>query len=123
LRLAIEPGAQPDRIDQYAQHRDLYRQEPQISLEQVFFSAPPANPAEMLTRLRRGEALVDEVLATSPIGLRMTKEGLGHSIDAPSLEAAIAMENRNQLMCAASEDFKEGLAAFLEKRPPNYAGS
>ena len=69
-----------------------------------------------------GEALVAELLATSPIGLRMTKEGLGFALDAPSLEAAIALENRNQLMCAASDDFKEGLAAFLEKRPPNYAG-
>lgn len=69
-----------------------------------------------------GEALVAEMLATSPIGLRMTKEGLGFAIDAPGLEAAIAMENRNQLMCAASDDFKEGLAAFLEKRPPRYAG-
>ena len=68
-----------------------------------------------------GEALVAEMLAASPIGLRMTKEGLGFSIDAPSLEAAIAMENRNQLMCAASDDFKEGLAAFLEKRPPRYS--
>lgn len=69
-----------------------------------------------------GQNLVDEMLRTSPIGLRMTKEGLGFAIDAPSLEAAIAMENRNQLMCAASDDFKEGLAAFLERRPPVYAG-
>ncbi len=69
-----------------------------------------------------GEALVAELLAASPIGLRMTKEGLGHAIDAPSLEAAMAIENRNQLMCAASDDFKEGLAAFLEKRPPRYSG-
>lgn len=67
-----------------------------------------------------GEALVAEMLATSPIGLRMTKEGLNFAIDAPSLEAAIALENRNQLMCAASDEFKEGLAAFLEKRAPNY---
>jgi enoyl-CoA hydratase/carnithine racemase len=50
----------------------------------------------------------------------MTKEGLNFAIDAPSLEAAIALENRNQLMCAASDEFKEGLAAFLEKRAPNY---
>jgi enoyl-CoA hydratase/carnithine racemase len=69
-----------------------------------------------------GQNLVDEMLRTSPIGLRMTKEGLGYAIDAPSLEAAIAMENRNQLMCAASDDFKEGLAAFLERRPPVYQG-
>ena len=68
-----------------------------------------------------GEALVAELLAGSPIGLRMTKEGLGFALDAPSLEAAIALENRNQLMCAASDDFKEGLAAFMEKRAPNYS--
>lgn len=69
-----------------------------------------------------GEALVAEMLATSPIGLRMTKEGLAMAIDAPSLEAAMAIENRNQLMCAASDDFREGLAAFLEKRAPVYSG-
>ena len=70
---------------------------------------------------RNEPTVVAEMLATSPIGLRMTKEGLGFAIDAPSLEAAIALENRNQLMCAASDDFKEGMAAFLEKRPPNYS--
>ena len=48
-------------------------------------------------------------------------ERFGLVSHAPSLEAAIALENRNQLMCAASDDFKEGLAAFLEKRPPNYS--
>jgi enoyl-CoA hydratase/carnithine racemase len=70
-----------------------------------------------------GEALVAELLAASPIGLRMTKEGLNFAIDAPSLEAAIALENRNQLMCAASDDFREGMAAFLEKRPPRYSAA
>ena len=43
------------------------------------------------------------------------------SIDAPSLEAAVAMEDRNQILCALGPDFAEGLAAFREKRPPNYA--
>ncbi len=65
---------------------------------------------------------VDAMLAASPMGLRMTKEGLAMAIDAPSLEAAMAIENRNQLMCAASADFREGMAAFLEKRPPVYSG-
>ena len=66
--------------------------------------------------------LVEEMLSTSPIGLRMTKEGLAMAIDAPSLEAAMAIENRNQLMCAASSDFAEGMTAFLEKRPAVYTG-
>lgn len=66
------------------------------------------------------QVYVDEMLGTSPIGLRMTKEGLAMAIDAPSLEAAMAIENRNQLMCAASSDFAEGMKAFLEKRPAVY---
>jgi enoyl-CoA hydratase/carnithine racemase len=65
---------------------------------------------------------IGEMLATSPMGLRMTKEGLAMAIDAPSLEAAMAIENRNQVMCARSEDFAEGMRAFMEKRPPVYKG-
>jgi enoyl-CoA hydratase/carnithine racemase len=66
------------------------------------------------------QVYVDEMMATSPMGLRMTKEGLNMAIDAGSLEAAMAIENRNQLMCSASADFKEGLMAFIEKRKPIY---
>ena len=58
---------------------------------------------------------VEEMLATSRMGLRMTKEGLNFSIDAPSLEAAMAIENRNQLMCSSSKEFKERMTAFVEK--------
>jgi enoyl-CoA hydratase/carnithine racemase len=66
---------------------------------------------------------VDEMLETAPMGLRMTKEGLAMAIDAPSLEAAMAIENRNQTLCARSNDFAEGRRAFLEKRKPVYTNS
>ena len=58
---------------------------------------------------KAGQVFVDEMLATSPMGLRLTKEGLNMSIDAGSLEAAMAIENRNQVLCSGTEDFKEGL--------------
>lgn len=64
---------------------------------------------------------IDDMLTTSPLGLRLTKECLNMSVDAGSLEAAVAMEDRNQILCAQTEDFREGIAAFLEKRPPDYA--
>jgi enoyl-CoA hydratase len=64
--------------------------------------------------------LAQEMLATSPLGLRLTKECLAASIDAGSLEQAIAMEDRNQALCVQSPDLAEGVRAFLEKRPPNY---
>ncbi|MEH6518193.1 MAG: enoyl-CoA hydratase-related protein [Halioglobus sp.] len=65
---------------------------------------------------------VDDMLRTSPMGLRLTKEGLNVAIDSNSLEAVIAMENRNQVLCAQSPDAKEGMAAFMEKREPQYGG-
>jgi enoyl-CoA hydratase/carnithine racemase len=63
---------------------------------------------------------IDDLLHASPMGLRMTKEGLAMGIDANSLEAAMALENRNQLMTAKSPNFAEGMAAFLAKRAPDY---
>jgi enoyl-CoA hydratase/carnithine racemase len=67
-----------------------------------------------------GRALLEDMLAATPLGLRLTKEALNHSIDAQGLEAVIAMEDRNQVICAASDDFSEGINAFLEKRKPRY---
>lgn len=67
------------------------------------------------------EPLIEAMLTTSPMGLRLTKECLRMSIDAPSLEAAVAMEDRNQILCATSPDFGEGIAAFFEKRRPDYS--
>lgn len=69
-----------------------------------------------------GEALVQDLLSTAPIGLRMTKETLGHNIDASCLEAALALEDRTQVLCGQTEDFREGVKAFKEKRPSKYIG-
>jgi len=66
------------------------------------------------------EGYVADMLAASPMGLRLTKEGLNLAIDAPSLEAAMAIENRNQTLCARTGDFAEGMRAFIEKRKPIY---
>lgn len=67
-----------------------------------------------------GETLAQEMLNASPMGLRMTKEGLSLAVDAPSLEAAMAIENRNQTLTAKSPNFAEGMQAFIEKRRPAY---
>lgn len=69
---------------------------------------------------QEAQSLADDMLRNTPLGLRLTKEGLGHAIDAGSLDAVIAMEDRQQVLCSQSSDFREGLAAFLEKRAPIY---
>ena len=66
------------------------------------------------------DALVAELLDTSPMGLRLTKDGLNISVDAPSLEAAMAIEDRQQALVAMTEDASEAVTAFLEKRKPTW---
>ena len=63
---------------------------------------------------------VEDMLHATPLGLRLTKEALNHAIDANGLEAAIAMEDRNQILASSDGDFGEGVRAFLEKRKPVY---
>ncbi len=69
------------------------------------------------------QSYVQDMLRASPMGLRLTKDGLNMAIDAGSLEAAMAIENRNQRMCASTRDAAEGMRAFIEKREPAYTGS
>jgi enoyl-CoA hydratase/carnithine racemase len=59
-------------------------------------------------------------MSASPVGLRLSKECINMSVDAGSMEAVIAMEDRNQVLCSRSEDFEEGIRAFIEKRKPVY---
>jgi enoyl-CoA hydratase/carnithine racemase len=43
-------------------------------------------------------------------------------LNAGSLEAVVAMEDRNQTLCPRDPDFAEGLTSFLEERSPVYRG-
>ena len=67
-----------------------------------------------------GKALADDMVATAPLGLRLTKEAYWANVDAQSLDAAIAMEDRNQILTVANGDLTEGIAAFLDKREPDW---
>jgi enoyl-CoA hydratase len=67
-----------------------------------------------------GRAMAKEILANSPVGVRLTKECLNMSVDAGGLEAVIAMEDRQQILTSTTGDMREGVAAFLEKRSPDY---
>lgn len=67
-----------------------------------------------------GRALADDMIATAPLGLRLTKEAFWANVDAQSLDSAIAMEDRNQILAVTNGDLNEGIAAFLEKRAPRW---
>ncbi len=65
-------------------------------------------------------ALADEICDFSPFGVFATKQVMWANLDVPNLEAAIQLENRNQIMAGASGEVEEAAQAFFEKRRPNW---
>jgi len=70
-----------------------------------------------------GQALADDMLATAPLGLRLTKECFWAAVDGNDLPSVIAMEDRNQVLTVANGDLAEGIDAFLHKRKPRFGGA
>jgi enoyl-CoA hydratase len=66
------------------------------------------------------DQLVHEILRNSPFGVRMTKQVPHRNVDAPSLEAAIDLDNRNQALATRTADASQALDAFLARRAPRY---
>jgi 2-(1,2-epoxy-1,2-dihydrophenyl)acetyl-CoA isomerase len=54
-------------------------------------------------------------------GIGMTKRLFDHA-DTATLEEQLEMESQLQAAAAQSEDFREGVSAFLAKRPPKFTG-
>ncbi len=68
-------------------------------------------------------AKADEIMLNSPFGIALTKEGMWSALEIPGLQQAIDLENRQQIVASATSDHREAIAAFLERRPPNYTNS
>jgi enoyl-CoA hydratase len=66
-------------------------------------------------------ALAAKIAAKSPLALRLAKESVNAAFEM-SLTDALAHERRLFYLLFASEDQKEGMAAFLEKRTPDFTG-
>ena len=61
------------------------------------------------------------IAAMPPLAAEQIKEVILAGMDAP-LEAALALERKANALLFASRDQKEGMQAFIEKRPPVFEG-
>ena len=91
-------------------------------------SAAEAERAGLVARVVPDELVVEDALALaatiatqSPLALRLAKEAVNAAYEM-SLSDALTHERRLFYLLFASDDQKEGMAAFLEKRTPDFTG-
>jgi enoyl-CoA hydratase/carnithine racemase len=71
--------------------------------------------------LDTGLAFAAEMARASPMGLRLTKQTLNALIDAPGIDAALMIEDRQQVILLETSDHREAVTAFRERREPIYS--
>lgn len=93
-----------------------------------FITAEEALNAGLINKVVPEEVYMDEALklakeisAQSPIAIRLAKESVLKAFET-GLQEGLYFERKNFYMCFASEDQKEGMQAFIEKRKPAFKG-
>jgi enoyl-CoA hydratase len=99
-----------------------------VILSGRFLSAREALDAGLVARLVARETWLDEarrvardIAAKGPVATRLAKEAVDRAYEGP-LSLGLEYERRLLALAFASEDAKEGLTAFGEKRPPDFKG-
>ncbi|MFN4083373.1 MAG: enoyl-CoA hydratase-related protein [Bacteroidia bacterium] len=94
-----------------------------------FISADEALKAGLINRVVPDEIYLDEavklakeVCQMSPIAARLAKESVLKAYET-GLQEGLYFERKNFYMCFASNDQKEGMKAFVEKRKPEFKGN
>jgi enoyl-CoA hydratase len=99
-----------------------------VILSGRFLTADEALAAGLVARvvpdgewLDEAKRVAHEIASKAPIATRLAKEGVDRAYEGP-LQLGLEYERRLLYLAFASEDTKEGLTAFMEKRKPEFRG-
>lgn len=100
----------------------------ELVLTGKFITAEEALEAGLINRIVPVELLLDETLTLareiarqSPVAVKLAKEAVNQAFNS-TLDEGLLFERKNFYLTFASSDQKEGMAAFVEKRSPNFTG-
>jgi len=100
----------------------------ELVLTGKFISAEEALNGGLINKIVPVELLMDETLklarliaAQSPVAIKLAKEAVNNAFNS-TLDEGLVFERKNFYLTFASEDQKEGMAAFVEKRNPEFKG-
>jgi enoyl-CoA hydratase len=71
--------------------------------------------------LAEAQRVAREIASKGPVATRLAKEMVDRAYEGP-LSLGLEFERRSLYLAFASEDAREGLTAFVEKRPPRFEG-
>lgn len=127
IRLGLIPGW--DGTQRLARHIGPNRAKEAIMLASVL-SATELSAAGLVNRLVEDEELAavtstvaDSLAAQAPLALAAAKRAITAAVEPDIESAGSEQETRELLALFASDDGREGIAAFLEKRPAEFSGS
>jgi enoyl-CoA hydratase len=125
IKLGIMPGAGGTQRLTKAVGKALAME---MVLTGKFISAEEALASGLINKvvpielyLEEAVKMAKEIALQSPIAIRLAKESVLKAFDS-SLQEGLYFERKNFYMCFASEDQKEGMKAFVEKRKPLFTG-
>ena len=72
------------------------------------------------THVEAATELAELIAQNNEYGLWLTKRGMWANVDAPSIRHAVELENRQQVLGTFTGNMAEAMAAFVERRDPEW---
>ncbi len=92
-----------------------------LSAEEAYFYGLVIKVVPVEFYLQEAINLAKEIAQMSPIAVQLAKESVNRSFET-LLDEGLMFERKNFYLSFASEDQKEGMKAFIEKRKPSFQG-